>query len=50
MEEKNATSATAKHIKTYRIPSDLRSQFDDGSESTMVGDYMGTQGAVVFSF
>jgi hypothetical protein len=42
-------ATTAIHTRTYRIPSDLRSQAGDGSVSTVVGDHTGIPGAVVFA-
>lgn len=41
-------SSTAIGLRKYRIPSDLRSQAEYRSVSTMVGDHMGILGVVVF--
>lgn len=42
--------STAIGLRKYRIPSDLRSQAQCRSVSTMVGDHMGIPGVVVFAF
>lgn len=42
--------STAIGLRKYRIPSDLRSQAQYRSVSTMVGDHMGIPGVVVFVF
>ncbi len=41
-------TATAIHIGKHRVPSDPRSQANDGAVSTMMGDRMGILRAVVF--
>ncbi len=40
-------TATAIHIGKHRVPSDPRSQANDGAVSTMMGDRMGILRAVV---
>lgn len=42
--------STAIGLRKYRIPSDLRSQAQYRSVSTMVGDHMGIPGVVVLLF
>ncbi len=47
---KDILVSTAIGLRKYRIPSDLRSQAQYRSVSTMVGDHMGIPGVVVLPF